>query len=637
MKNIIQSWLKVSMLGFFGALASVAQEGATGGEWRTFGGDVGSTKYSPLDQIAHNNFEDLEVAWLWESLDTEIMSRDGSTVRPAKIAATPLMVDGVLYMSTAFSVVAAIDAGSGETLWTYDPGSWRAGRPANMGFIHRGVSYWRDGEEERIIIATGHSQLIAIDAKSGELIESFGDDGHVNLLEGLNTRARISTHQVNSPPTICRDAVVVGSVIHDRPATQAFVRGDIRGFDVRTGKQLWQFHSIPQAGEVGNETWEDGAWKHAGNTNVWSLMSADEALGYVYLPFGAPSNDFYGGHRHGDNLFGNSLVCLDAETGERVWHFQTVHHDLWDYDLPCAPNLVDITVDGKAIKAVAQVSKTGYCYVFDRVSGEPIWPIEEVPVPQSSLPGEKSSPTQPVPTKPAPFARQGVTEDDLIDFTPELKQMALEIASEYDMGPIFTPGTERGVLMTPADGGGANWMGAAFDPETSLLYVPAMSYHTLLKLTKPDPNRSNMRYLIDGYTSRVKGPEGLPLTKPPYSRITAIDLSTGDHVWMKPVGKGIENHPKLKDLNIEPTGGGGAAHPLVTKSLLIAGHQSKLLAFDKARGDLVGEVDYKNADGTVIGHVTGTPMTYTHTGKQYIVAGVTGAGAKTYLVALALP
>ena len=633
----INLWILVFMLGIVFTSIASAQQGATDGQWRSYGGDKGSTKYSPLDQITRDNFSRLEIAWQWESIDADIMARDDFDLQPAKIAATPLMIDGVLYTSTAFSQVAALDAGTGKPLWIYDPESWRAGRPANMGFIHRGVTYWSDGDDERIIIATGHSQLIALNAKTGRPLGDFGGDGHVNLLEGLNRPARVSVHQVNSPPIICRDVIIVGSVIFDRPATQAYVRGDIRGFDVRTGKQLWQFHSIPQAGEFGNDTWEDDAWKHSGNTNVWSLMSADEELGYVYLPFGAPTNDFYGGHRPGDNLFGNSLVCLNAETGQRVWHFQTVHHDLWDYDLPCAPNLVDIVVDGKPIRAVAQMSKTGFCYVFDRVTGEPVWPIEEVPVPQSTLPGEKTSPTQPVPSKPPPFAEQGVTKDDLVDFTPEIKKRALEIAADYDLGPIFTPGTEKGVIMAPADGGGANWMGAALDPETAIVYVPSVSYSTLLKLGKPDPNRSNMRYLIDGYTSSVAGPGGLPITKPPYSRITAIDLNNGTHAWMTPVGSGVENRPQFKDLNLLPTGGGGHALLLATKSLLFAGHQNKMLAFDKASGEQLGEVEFRDSNGSIIGRVTGVPMTYMHQGKQYIVTAITGRKARTYLVALALP
>jgi quinoprotein glucose dehydrogenase len=506
-----------------------------------------------------------------------------------------------------------------------------------MGFIHRGVSYWREGDEERLIIATGHSRLIVLNPKTGKPIESFGDNGSVNLLEGLNRPARVSVHQVNSPPMICNGVIVVGSVIFDRPTLQQYLRGDVRGYDIRTGEKLWQFHSIPQEGEFGNETWENDSWKHSGNTNVWSLISADEELGYVYLPFGAATNDFYGGHRPGDNLFANSLVCLDAKTGERVWHFQTLHHDLWDYDLPCAPNLVDIVVDGKPIKAVAQMGKTGFCYVFDRETGKPVWPIEEVAVPTDGAPGEQPSPTQPIPTKPAPFSGQGVTEDDLIDFTPEIKKEALKIASQYDIGPLYTPPTERGLIKRPSDGGGANWHGAAVDPETSIVYVPASSGATIIELVKPDPARSNMRYVVDGYTSGARGPFGLPLTKPPYSNITAIDLNTGEHVWMSPIGPGYENHPKLKHLNLSPTGGGGKGLPLLTKSLFFAALQGNLLALDKKTGEQIGQVPFNDANGDLIGHVTGAPMTYMHKGKQYIVAGVTGRGATTQLVALTLP
>ena len=627
----INLWTLALVLGTVIASIASAQQGTRDGQWLTYGGDKGSTKYAPLDQITRDNFSRLEIAWQWESIDAEVDTR----MWPQEFKSTPLMANGALYTSTSFSQVAAIDAGTGETIWKYDPGSWRAGRPANIGFIHRGVSYWSEGDEERIIIATGHSHLIALDAKTGRPISDFGEDGHVNLLEGLNVPARIGTHQVNSPPIICRDVIVVGSVIFDRPATQAYVRGDIRGFDVRTGKQLWQFHSIPQEGEFGQDTWENDSWKYTGNTNVWSLMSADEDLGYVYLPFGAATNDFYGGHRHGDNLFATSLVCLNAETGERVWHCQTVHHDLWDYDLPCAPKLVDIVVDGKPIKAVAQFSKTGFCYVFDRVTGEPVWPIPEVPVPQSTLPGEKTSPTQPMPTKPPPFAAQGITEENVIDFTPELRQEALEIIKEYGFSPLFTPGTEKGVLMVPGDGGGANWMGAALDPESSIIYVPSISYTRLLKLVKPYPNRSDMNYVIS--LGRVPGPSGLPLFKPPYSRITAIDLKTGTHTWMKPIGEGVENHPRLKNLNIPPTGGGGWAFPLATKTLLIAGHTGNLLAMDKATGELIAKLELKDANGRTMGRVSGAPMTYMHEGKQYITLALTGDRGKARLVALALP
>ncbi len=464
----------------------------------------------------------------------------------------------------------------------------------------------------------------------------MGNPG-VNLLLGLNRRTRISETQVNSPPMIIRDVIVTGGVVMDRPSTKEFVRGDIRGFDVRTGKKLWQFHSIPQEGEFGVETWEDGSWKYSGNTNVWSIISGDEELGYVYLPFGAPTNDFYGGHRPGDNLFGTSIVCLNAETGERVWHFQTTHHDLWDYDNPAAPNLVDIVVDGKAIKAVAQVGKTGFVYVFDRVTGKPVWPIVERPVPQSTVPGEKTSPTQPFPTKPAPFATQGVTEENLIDFTPELKAEALEIVKEYGFAPLFSPPDDKGVYLLPWNGGAGNWMGAAFDPESATLYVAGASEVDLMKLTRPDPNRSNMDWLLQGLPSRPSGPSGLPLIKPPYSSITAINLNTGEHTWQTPVGEGIENHPRLKALNIPPTGGGLWAYPMATKTMLLGAQRDKVLGLDKSTGKQFGTLNLNDMSGGKFVRVTGAPMTYMFNGKQYIAMSMTGSGGKGTLVALALP
>lgn len=624
----ISPWARILVLGMLlscighGSIA-VAQQGTTDGQWLSYGGDKGSTKYAPLDQITPDNFGSLEIAWQWESIDTDVTAQDGVRVRLQEFKSTPLMANGVLYTSTSLSQVAAIDAGTGETIWKYDPGSWREGRPANMGFIHRGVSYWSEGEDERVIIATGHSRLISLNAKTGTPIASFGEDGEVNLLLGLNRPARIQEHQVNSPPVICNGVIVVGSVIHDRPRTKEYLRGDVRGYDVRTGEKLWQFHSIPQEGEFGNETWENDSWKYSGNTNVWSTMSADEDLGYVYLPFGAATNDFYGGHRPGDNLFANSIVCLNVETGERVWHFQTVHHDLWDYDLPCAPNLLDVVVDGKAIKAVAQFGKTGFCYVFDRVTGEPIWPIPEVPVPQSTVPGEKTSPTQPMPTKPPPFSAQGITEENLIDFTPELRQEALDIVSEYGFSPIFTPPSEKGVFMTPGPGGGANFMGAALDPESSIFYVPSISYTSILGLVKPDPSRSNMDYVVS--ERGVAGPSGLPLFKPPYNRITAIDMKTGTHAWMTPMGG--------------PMGGGERAFPLATKTLLIAAQGEKVFAMDKATGNFISEVRLRNARGEGLGLVTGAPMTYMHEGKQYIAMALTerSGNRRQHIIALALP
>jgi len=624
-------WTPILILGIAVPSIAVAQHGTPNGEWHSHASDQWASRYSTLDQITADNFADLEIVWQWESVDSDV---GANRLTRGPLIATPLMVDGTLYTSTALSQVAAIDAATGETKWTYDSGSWKAGRPANMGFRHRGVAYWRDGDEERIFIGTGHSKLIAIDPQTGEPISEFGEDGLVDLYKGLNKTARLWTHQVNSPPMICRNVIVVGSVIMDRPSTQSFLRGDVRGFDVRTGEKLWQFHTIPQEGEFGTDTWEIESWRYSGNTNVWTTMSADEELGYVYLPMGAATNDFYGGHRPGDNLFANCLVCLDVETGERVWHYQTVHHDLWDFDLPCAPNLVDIVVDGRPIKAVAQVGKTGYCYVFDRITGEPVWPIVEMPVPQSTVPGEKTSPTQPVPTKPPPFAAQGLTEDDVIDFTPELRQEALEIVRQYDLGPMFTPGSQRGTLQVPGDGGGANWMGAAVDPELSILYVPSISYSIVVKLVKPRSRKSDMDFVIK--IERPSGPDGLPLFKPPYSRITAIDLNTGMHAWMRPMGKGAENHPRLKDLNIPPTGGGGWAYPVLTKTLLIAAQRGNVYALDKATGELLGTLELNDADGNPLGRVTGAPMTYLSGGKQFVAVALTG-NRKGRIVALALP
>lgn len=632
--RIFKTCIVVFLLEIIVTYSVSAQQGAQNGQWRSYGGDAGSTKYAPLDQITAENVGNLEIAWKWESIDTPLL--DQVRGRVGRFEGTPLMIDGVLYTSTSLSQVAAIDAGTGKTIWTFDSGGWKKGRPANLGFVHRGVAYWTDGTKGKIIIATGDSNLIALDPNTGDVLTDFGTNGKIDLTEGLNRKPRLQEHQVNSPPIVCNDVIVVGSVIFDRPSTKHYVRGDIRGFDARTGNQLWTFHSIPQAGEFGNETWENDSWKYTGNTNVWSLMSADEGLDYVYLPFGAATNDFYGGHRHGDNLFATSLVCLNAKTGKRVWHFQTVHHDLWDYDLPCAPNLMNIVVDGKSIKAVAQMSKTGFCYAFDRVTGKPIWPIPEVAVPQSTTPGEKTSPTQPMPTKPPPFAVQGVTEDTVIDYTPDLKKEAIEIVKKHGgFAPLFTPGTSEGVNMTPGDGGGANWMGAAVDPETSLVYVPAISYTVNLKLSQPDPARSDMKYLVTGLPQGVRGPKGLPLIKGPYSRITAIDMKDGTHAWMKPVGRGIENHRALKDLNLPSTGGGGWAFPMVTKTLLFGGHGNKMLAMDKATGELISELELKDSDGKSLGSVSGAPLTYMHEGKQYIAVSVTGGGT-AYVLGLAL-
>ena len=626
------------------------------GEWRTYGSDYASTKYAPLSQIDRQNVDRLEVAWRWDSVDNAILEAD-STLRAFVNEATPLMVGGVLYTSTALSQVAAIDAVTGETIWTYDPKTWEDGTPANVGFVHRGVAYWEEGDDRRILYATGDAYLIALDAGTGEPVPDFGDNGRVDLTQGLRRPIDRSLYAVSSPPVISRGVVVVGATVLDsfavdRMPDAAMPPGDVRGFDVRTGEQKWVFQTIPQEGEFGNETWLDGSWKTTGSTNVWTWMSADDALGYVYLPVSTPTNDFYGGHRLGDNLFAESLVCLNAETGERVWHFQMVHHGIWDYDLPAAPNLVDITVDGREIQAVAQVTKQGFTYVFDRATGEPVWPIEERETPSSAVPGESASPTQPFPTKPPAFERQGLTEDDLIDFTPELRQAALEAIAEYDYGPLFTPPTERGMIAVPGLVGGASWSGAAVNPETGMLYVPSYSLPTIMTV-----NQSEEEGAPYTYTGRFAyGPtimDGLPVIKPPYGRITAIDLNTGEHAWMSPVGTGPRNHPALEGLDLPVLGWDRRTFPLLTESLLFAAqmgivldrkvsdrgnamtydsesNEAFLRAFDPDTGELVAEVPLP-------GNATGNPMTYMTDGKQYIAVPIGGASERAELVVLALP
>ncbi len=622
-----------------------AKDGAGKGEWRYYGGDSGSTKYSPLDQINKENAGKLKVAWAWDSPDLPLQKENRMLSSFAQ-EATPLMIGGRLYTSTSLSQVAAIDAGTGQTIWTFNPEAYKAGRPANLGFVHRGVAHWTDGKQERIFIGTADAYLWAIDAKTGKPVAEFGEGGKVNLAKAIPLAVNSRNYAVTSPPVICRDAVIVGSSIHDGPTVKEYPRGDVQAFDVRTGKPLWIFHTVPQAGEFGNETWENESWKYTGNTNVWTLMSVDEELGYVYLPTGTPTNDWYGGHRLGDNLFAESLICLEAKTGKRVWHFQTVRHGLWDYDLPAAPVLCDIKVNGRTIKAVAQISKTGFTFVFNRVNGKPVWPIEDRPVPQSTAPGERSAPTQPFPTKPAPFERQGSTEENLIDFTPELRAEAKKILEQNDHGPIFTPPTEKGTINLPGWAGGGNWWGAAFDPQTGMLYVPSITAPIIVKLVKPDPARSNFNYIRGGASigGAANGPRGLPLFKPPYGRITAINLNTGDHAWMIAHGDGdrkrineVIKEMSGKDVDVGPVGAGGGG-PLLTKTLLFVGQgaggrggragggENTLRAFDKATGKVIAEIPLP-------AQPSGTPMTYMAGGKQFIVL----ATMDGRLVALSLP
>lgn len=633
--------------------AAVAQRpsptSAAVGEWRHYGGDAASSKYSPLDQIARSNVGRLEVAWRWSSADNEIVK--GNPARPGAYQDTPIMVNGVLYTTTSLGVYVAIDPTTGRTLWKYDPETWKLGRPTNLGFTHRGTAFWTDGTRRRLISGTHDAHLVSIDAETGKPDPAFGNNGRVDVVAGMPYVERVRNYAINSTPVVVRDVVIAGANIVDRPLVKEQPRGDIFGFDVRTGRRLWTFHAIPQKGEFGYDTWEDGSAEYTGNTNVWSLMTVDEETGYVYLPFGTPTNDFYGGHRPGNNLFAESLVCLDATTGKRVWHFQAVHHGLWDYDFPAAPNLIEITVNGRRVKAVAQVSKQGFVYVFDRATGAPIWPIEERPVPASDVPGERASRTQPFPTLPPPFERQGFTDADVVDFTPELRTQALTVLGQWNRGPLFTPPSERGTVQLPGDVGGADWGGAGVDPETGFLYVPSLTSPIIVQLEKGDTAPGNMQYRR-GPLANLPTLDGIPLYKPPYSRVTAYDLNTGTIAWQIPIGDGPRNHPLLRDLKLGPLGNGTRGSPLVTKTLLFVSQFSgglgratglpvggrpltelppeppRFRAFDKRTGELVWERELPLGPAAA-------PMTYIAGGRQYVVVAI-GGGINAELIAFAL-
>ena len=626
------------------------------GDWRYYGSTASSSKYSPLDQINPENVGKLRVAWRWESIDEAVLRKNPDLWTMVN-EATPLAVRGKLYTSTSLNQVAAIDGATGRTIWTFDPEIYKEGTPANLGFNHRGVAYWESGDDRRIILGTGNAYLIALDADTGKPIADFGEQGRVDLTKGLRRTVNRAYYAVPSPPIICRNVIVTGCVILDSFAVAKqpeplMPPGDVRGFDVLTGKQMWTFQTIPQEGEFGNDTWNDGSWKTTGNTNVWTMMSADEDLGFVYLPVSTPTNDFYGGNRLGDNLFADSLVCIRAASGERVWHYQLIHHALFDYDPPAAPNLVNIEVDGIKIKAVAQVTKQGFCYVFDRTTGTPVWPIEERSVPQSKIAGEISSSTQPFPTRPAAFERQGLTHDDLIDFTPELKKAALKIVKKFDYGPPYVAPSERGTIFVPGILGGASWAGAAADSANGRIFIPSVTYPMYITLKKVADPDSPTRY-SGTLTAGPAGPAGLPLLKPPYGRITAIDLNTGDHLWVAPVGDGPRDHPLLKDLGLPRLGWSFRNFPLLTSTMLLAAHQSEWVGRGNSRRGNAIEVEYKPeapflwafdkdtgeqlAEIPLPGSANGSPITFLAQGKQFIVFATGGASEPAGLVALSLP
>ena len=622
------------------------------GEWPQYSGDLAASKYSPLDQINAATVSSLEVAWTWDAFDNHrYVARDGQDKRqirramyPDGFKATPLMVGGRLFVRTNFSGVAAIDPQTGDTLWTHDPGTADWGRPGIFGFATRGLGYWSDGSDERILLCTGDSYLVALDPASGKPMNSFGDNGRVDLTQGARRPLVRSLINCSAPPTVIGDVVVVGNQIADGPPGRSarsggpawrdnWPVGDVRGYDIRSGKRLWTFHTIPQEGEFGNETWEGDSWQWTGNTNVWSTMSSDEQLGHVYLPVTGPTFNFVGGFREGDNLFSNSIVCLDAKTGERIWHYQTIRHDIWDWDLPAAPTLIEIKVEGRRVKALAQPTKTGFVYVLDRRTGKPVWPITERKVPPSEF--ERAAETQPVPTRPPPFEMQGVSEEDLIDFTPELRARALAATKAHRLGPLFEPPSAEGTVQVPGWGGGANWGGAAFDPETAYLYISSRRQYIVVGLQAvEDPAQRGYEFEHKFFKVDV---DGLQVVKPPYGTLTAYDMNRGEIAWQAPHGNGPRDHPLLQGLGLPPLGNPNAAGILVTRTLLFAGDRGEragpsfLRAYEKGSGKTLWERELPGR------HHNATPMTYIAGGRQHLVIATGGAAQPAKLTAFRLP
>jgi quinoprotein glucose dehydrogenase len=649
-------------------------------EWPSYAADLAGTRYRPLDQINASNFSDLEIAWR--------IKTDNFGDRPEyKLEGTPLMVNGVLY-ATAGSrrAVIALDPATGELLWIHGEHEGKRGGAAPRQLSGRGLAYWSDGKEERILYVTPGFRLICLDAKNGIRVPTFGNNGEVDLK--LNDDQEILPDLITgeigiqSAPVVAKDTVIIGAAFREgmTPRSMRNNKGYVRGFDVRTGKRLWIFHTIPKKGEFGYDTWEKGSAEYTGNTGMWTQLTVDEQLGLVYLPVESPTSDFYGGHRPGNNLFGETLVCVDLKTGERKWHFQLVHHALWDMDISSAPILADITVDGKPVKAVAQPTKQGFLYVFDRMTGKPIWPMPEKLVEVGNVPGEWYSHTQPIPSKPPAYSRNGVSVDDLIDFTPALHERAKEIASHYHLGPVYTPPTVSklegplGTLTLGTASGGTNWPGGSYDPETHIVYVYACNACVEpIGLVPAPKDISDLNYIAGTAGKEVqilKGPgenagadapkppkkmpgsqyvpmnvDGLPLIKPPYGTITAINLDKGEFIWQIAHGETedvVRNSPALKGMTIPRTGQETYnIGTLVTKTLVIAGEGHVTTTADHPRGAMLRA--YDKATGKEVGAVympapqTGSPMTYMLNGKQYIVIAVSGGPYSGEYIAYTLP
>lgn len=642
------------LLTVLGALPAKtqAQSGGDISEWPTYGADLANTRYRPFNQIDATNFNKLEVAWTFKT--------DNLGPRPEyMLEGTPLMVGGVLYTTAGTRrAVVALDAATGELLWMHSENEGARGAASPRRISGRGLAYWSSGAESRIFYVTIGYQLIALDAKTGIVVQGFGENGTVDLKQGVQFGAGEQIDPVkgqiglNATPVVAKDEVIVGSAFASgKPETHNTPKGLVRAFDARTGKLIWTFRTIPRPGEFGNDTWLNGSWATNGNAGVWAQIAVDEDLGIAYLPVEAPTSDHYGGHRPGNGLFGNSLVAVDLKTGQRKWHYQLVHHEMWDMDISSAPVLTDIMVDGRTIKAVAQPTKQATLYVFDRVTGKPVWPIEEQPVEKGTAPGEWYSPTQPIPTKPKAYARTGVSVDDFIDFTPELRSQALQATERYKIGPRFTPpvvdtASQHGTLTLGTGGGGTNWPGGSYDPETHTFYVEACNACLMvIGLVKPKPGESDLNYLWgspDGDDDLKI--QGMPLFKPPYGTITAINMDTGDFIWQIAHGETLDtvrNSPALKGLTIPRTGQPLHAGTLVTKTLVISGDPIATTVPSHGRGAILHA--YDKATGKEVGAVylpapqTGSPMTYMLNGQQYIVLAVSGGTFSGEYIAFRLP
>ena len=632
--------LAVAMLGAAGELAAQDQD------WPYWGGTKAFQRYSPLGQINAANVDEVEILWRRPAVDESVTDAWPQLRVSGNFRATPIYVDGVLYASNGVGLVEAMDPASGDAIWvqSLDEENLEAARGGSA----RGVSYWPDASGDRIFTVR-KGGLYALDPATGERIAGFGENGVVNLIpEGADTFSLVS-----SGPIVVNGVIVIAGTVNGAGDGGTQWRGvhseDIRAFDAISGELLWTFHAVPQEGEFGADTWGNDSWRGAGDLGSWCCLSADEELGYVYVPFTAPTAAYFGGHRPGDNLYSNSLVAIDVTSGERVWHFQMVHHDVWEYDNVGPPVLGDIVVDGRPIKAVMQANKTGWVYVFDRVTGEPVWPIEELPVPQSDVPGEALSPTQPFPTRPAPIATQGITEADIVDF-PEVAQVARATVANFVTGPIFTPpsivsnepGGNQGTLTLPGSWGSANWNTGAFDPETGYYFGFSNDIPRVYRLeaTNDSDAGADMPY----WSPNREAPylDGIPLTKPPWGRITAIDMNSGEHIWQIANGDSLSDHPDLDELDLPTLGIASRPAALVTSSLLFIGEGSNnhggtqpnmwgtaFRAYDKQSGEELWRTDLPSG-------VTGAPMSYMHEGRQYIAVSVGSLGDDPELVALGL-